>query len=143
MNLILFVPFLNVIFWFIFTAVNFKTNIFDGALWPLIQDRKKIFNLSMNHRFLGANVFTRSSYSFFLSDPFWKKGFQISMSRVFRTVCTFSPSKNSIFPKNEDFCFFEKQDFSKKRGLLRFRKKVLFQKIRTFTINRYTSESSF
>ena len=89
-----------------------------------------------------ANHFDVHFFIHFLSDPFWK-GFQISMTRVFRTVCTFSPSRNSTFPKNEDFCFFKKQDFSKKRGLLRFRKKVLFQKIRTFTINRYTSESSF
>ena len=121
--------FLNVIF--IYTVVNFKTNIFDGALWPLIQDRKKNTQSINEPSGFRCKCFYTIVLFIFLSDTFWKKGFQISMSRFFCTVCTFfhpkieffqkmrtfAFSKNRTFPKKEDFCVFAKKYFSKKSGL--------------------------
>ena len=40
----------------------------------------------------------------------------MSISRAFSENLDFGFGKNSIGPKNQDFCIFEKQDLSKKSG---------------------------
>jgi len=65
----------------------------------------------------------------------------MSISRAFSENLDFGFGKNSIGPKNQDFCLFEKQDLSKKSGFLCVCKKGTVLKIRLFNKIRYTCEN--
>ena len=143
------VSFCQYSFRFLLQSVKYRfADFFPNRIWCHLLTS---FNESPFSNFLATCLFSwgvrckvfltsvLSIFVYLIWSDFWKKGFQISMSRDFSEKIR----QNKTLPKKWDFCVFAKQALSKKLGISRFRQTGLVQKIETFTEIRYTYESQF